>query len=450
MSMQKKWFWTALSLSMGVAAGCSAAANPFTDVPADHWAYDAVAQLADEGIIEGYGAKDFRGSRQITRYEMAQMVAKAQAKNPSGADKALVDKLTAEFRNELENLGVKTANLEKHADRVKWSGVFAQKAMKGNSDKHTWWEKELFLNVDAAVNEQWNVHAGIDTKWGSNEGWNSEQEFSDAYGASNVKVSSVLYQLYAKGPLFKGSTLTLGLFTPGLQEGVVGNARTKGMELDYQMGKNTLKAYVGNLHEKVSDLSSDWSDAFRRHGNRGDFEYVGTGAGGTETGFKNQRLRAWGVAVEHRFTNRTTVGLGYYNLHSPVAYGDSHLGIVALNLRQRLSRNWEIAGFYSRGNQHYQNKAYDIKFIYNGSPWGDKKMGGSLGYRYLGSDALIMSSVVNGSEKPGRKGWEASLWYHFTKNIQIQGYLFSGTAINKAYDNGAHRTAYFTNLLFSF
>ena len=156
------------------------------------------------------------------------------------------------------------------------------------------------------------------------------------------------------------------------------------------------------------------------------------------------------MAVEHRFTNRTTVGLGYYNLHSPVAYGDSHLGIVALNLRQRLSRNWEIAGFYSRGNQHYQNKAYDIKFIYNGSPWGDKKMGGSLGYRYLGSDALIMSSVVNGSEKPGRKGWEASLWYHFTKNIQIQGYLFSGTAINKAYDNGAHRTAYFTNLLFSF
>ena len=260
----------------------------------------------------------------------------------------------------------------------------------------------------------------------------------------------MLYQLYAKGPLFKGSTATIGLFTPGLQEGFVGNARTKGMELDYRIGKTTLKAYGGNLHEKVSDMSSAWSDAFRRHGDRGDFEYVGTGAGGTETGFRNQRLRAWGLSVEHQFTERTTAGLGYYNLHSPVAYGESHLGIVAANLRQHLTDNWELTGFYAHGNQHYQNKAYDVQFIYNGSPWGNKKFGGSLGYRYLGSDALIMSSVVHGSEKPGRKGWEASLWYHFTKSIQIQGYLFNGTAINKTYDKGAHRTAYFTSLLFSF
>lgn len=448
--MQKKCFLTVLALGMGLTATCSAAASPFADVPADHWAYDAVAQLAEDGILEGYGDKSFRGNRQITRYEMAQMVARARAKNSSGEDKVLVDKLTAEFRAELENLGVKVADLERNADRVKWSGVFAQKAMKGNSDEHTWWEKELFLNVDAAVNDSWNVHAGIDTKWGSNEGWNSETEFSDAYGASNVKVSSMLYQLYAKGPLFKGSTATIGLFTPGLQEGFVGNARTKGMELDYRIGKTTLKAYGGNLHEKVSDMSSAWSDAFRRHGDRGDFEYVGPGAGGTETGFRNQRLRAWGLSVEHQFTERTTAGLGYYNLHSPVAYGESHLGIVAANLRQRLTDNWELTGFYAHGNQHYQNKAYDVQFIYNGSPWGNKKFGGSLGYRYLGSDALIMSSVVHGSEKPGRKGWEASLWYHFTKNIQIQGYLFNGTAINKTYDKGAHRTAYFTSLLFSF
>ena len=448
--MQKKLFMTALAIGMGMTANCSAAANPFADVPAEHWAYDAVEQLAADGIIEGYGDKSFRGTRQITRYEMAQMVAKARTKNSSGMDKALVEKLTAEFSAELENLGVKVANLERNADRVKWSGVFAQKAMKGNSDEHTWWEKELFLNVDAAVNDSWNVHAGIDTKWGSNDGWNHEEEFSDAYGASNVKVSSILYQLYAKGPVFKGSTATIGLFTPGLQEGVVGNARTKGLEMDYQLGKTTVKAYGGNLHEKVSDLSSVWSDAFRRHGDRGDFEYVGTGAGGTETGFKSQTLRAWGMSVEHQFTERTTAGLGYYNLYSPVAYGDSHLGIVAVNLRQRLSDKWELTGFYSHGNQHYQNKAYDVKLIYNGSPWGNNKFGGSLGYRYLGSDALIMSSVVNGSEKPGRKGVEASLWYHFTKNIQIQGYLFNGTAINKTYDNNAHRTAYFTSLLFSF
>lgn len=449
--MKKKHFPIVLSIMMSAAATCSAAANPFSDVPAGHWAYDALAQLTADGVVEGYGDGTFRGDRQITRYEMAQMVAKAMAKESTGIDRSLINRLEAEFSEELSNLGVRVSNLEKHADRVKWSGVFAQKAMRGNHDENTWWEKELFLNVDAAVNDTWNVHAGIDTKWGTNkEGWNGESEFSDAYGASNVKVSNMIYQLYAKGPLFKGSTFTFGLFTPSLQEGFVGNARTKGFELDYQIGKTTLKAYNGNLHEKVSDLSSPWSDAFRRHGDRGDYEYVGTGEGGTESGFKDQRLQAWGVAVEHAFTDRTTAGVGYYNLYSPVAYGDSHLGIVAVNLRQRLSRNLELAGFYSHGNQHYQNKAYDIKLIYNGSPWGDKKFGGSIGYRYLGSDALIMTSVVNGSEKPGRKGLEASLWYHFTKNIQLQTYLFNGTALNREYDQGAHRTAYFANLLFSF
>ena len=101
--MQKKCFLTVLALGMGLTANCSAAASPFADVPADHWAYDAVAQLAEDGILEGYGDKSFRGNRQITRYEMAQMVARARAKNSSGEDKVLVDKLTAEFRAELEN-----------------------------------------------------------------------------------------------------------------------------------------------------------------------------------------------------------------------------------------------------------------------------------------------------------------------------------------------------------
>ena len=62
------------------SALASAAANPFSDVPADHWAYDAVAQLANDGVIEGYGDGTYRGQNEITRYEMAQMVAKAMAK----------------------------------------------------------------------------------------------------------------------------------------------------------------------------------------------------------------------------------------------------------------------------------------------------------------------------------------------------------------------------------
>lgn len=441
-----------LASSACFAASTQAAGNPFTDVPQDHWAYDAVSQLAQDGVIEGYGDATFHGNKAITRYEMAQMVAKAMAKTDvSAADKALIDKLSAEFSRELDNLGVRVSKLERNADRVKWSGIFAQKAMRGNTDKNTWWEKELFLNADASVNSDWKVHAGIDTKWGTNtDGFNGEKEFSDKYGSEDHEVSNMIYHLYAQGPLFKGSTATFGLFTPSLQDGVVGNARTKGGELDYRIGKTTVKAYAGKLHEKNADLSSSWSGFFRRGGGLGDFE-EGNPAEGSG-GFYDRNLNVVGGSLEQNFDGRTSAGIGYYALKNSYAYnkGDDTLGIFAVNARHTLAKNLELTGFYSHGNQHYQNKAYDAKLIYNGSPWGSRPWGMSLGYRYLGSDALIMTSIVNGSEKPGMKGLEGTLWFHFAPGIQLQNYFFNGTPINDTNNIYHHRTAYFSSLIFSF
>ena len=122
----KKTLVSALTtaLVVGAASTTFAAQNPFTDVPADHWAYDAVAQLAKDGVVTGYGDGTYKGDKQITRYEMAVMVARAMANsngaNVSGNDKALLDKLAAEFGDELNNLGVRVANLEKNADKVGW------------------------------------------------------------------------------------------------------------------------------------------------------------------------------------------------------------------------------------------------------------------------------------------------------------------------------------------
>ena len=83
------------ALVVGAASTTFAAANPFSDVSSDHWAYDAVTQLAADGVIEGYGDGTYRGQRNITRYEMAQMIAKAMAKGDVGAtDKALIDRPT--------------------------------------------------------------------------------------------------------------------------------------------------------------------------------------------------------------------------------------------------------------------------------------------------------------------------------------------------------------------
>ena len=111
----KKSLVLAMAMALGVTASAYAA-NPFSDVPAGHWAYDSINKLAAAGVIEGYGDATFGGDKLMTRYEMAQIVAKAMAK---GAD---VDKLAAEFADELDNLGVRVANLEKKADNVKITG----------------------------------------------------------------------------------------------------------------------------------------------------------------------------------------------------------------------------------------------------------------------------------------------------------------------------------------
>ena len=167
----KKTLVSALTtaLVVGAASTTFAAANPFSDVPADHWAYDAVSQLASDGVIEGYGDTTFRGNQNITRYEMAQMIAKAMAKSDvSAADKALIDKLAAEFSDELNNLGVRVSNLERNADKVKWTGearytYTSQRDEKadGSQDKDNADKLQLRLFPTAEVNNNWHVNARL-------------------------------------------------------------------------------------------------------------------------------------------------------------------------------------------------------------------------------------------------------------------------------------------------
>ena len=124
----KKSLVLAMAMALGVTASAYAA-NPFSDVPAGHWAYDSINKLAAAGVIEGYGDTTFGGDKLMTRYEMAQIVAKAMAKG------ANVDKLAAEFADELDNLGVRVAALEKKADNVKITGTIKASYASYDGDK---------------------------------------------------------------------------------------------------------------------------------------------------------------------------------------------------------------------------------------------------------------------------------------------------------------------------
>ena len=84
MSMKKM---LAVVAAVSLAAAPAFAANPFSDVPMNHWAYDAVEQLSAKGILEGYPNGTFKGNKSMTRYEIATMVARMMANGgASGAD----------------------------------------------------------------------------------------------------------------------------------------------------------------------------------------------------------------------------------------------------------------------------------------------------------------------------------------------------------------------------
>ena len=159
----------ALVATMAVGATCAFAANPFVDVPTDSWAYKSVVELADAGIIQGVDGSYFQGDRNITRYEAAEMTAKAMAHmdKASVEQRALINKLADEYADELNSLGVRVANLEKKVGNVKLTGDarIRFQHQNGNDDyrnDHSW-DYRFRVRANAQVNDRTTVTYGIST-----------------------------------------------------------------------------------------------------------------------------------------------------------------------------------------------------------------------------------------------------------------------------------------------
>lgn len=164
--MKKSKVLAALVATMAVGATCAFAANPFVDVPADSWAYKSVVSIANAGIIQGVDGTHFQGNRNITRYEAAEITAKAMAHahQANAQQRAVINKLAQEFAAELNNLGVRVSNLEENVGNVKLTGDARVRYIhiKDTQEKDSSYDAKVALNAEAAVNDNVTVNYGIE------------------------------------------------------------------------------------------------------------------------------------------------------------------------------------------------------------------------------------------------------------------------------------------------
>jgi Spy/CpxP family protein refolding chaperone len=164
----------AMAAAAALTCGVSAyAANPFSDVSPNDWAYQAVVSLSEQGVVEGYPDGTFKGQQNMTRYEMAQIIARMLAKEDqyNAEQRAMIDKLASEYADELNNLGVRVSALEKKVGNVRFNGdarMRYQQVYKtveasngvdyATTDKDDAWNGRIRIGVKGEVNDNTYVY----------------------------------------------------------------------------------------------------------------------------------------------------------------------------------------------------------------------------------------------------------------------------------------------------
>ncbi|WP_337611325.1 S-layer homology domain-containing protein [Mitsuokella jalaludinii] len=430
----KKTLVSALTtaLVVGAASTTFAAANPFSDVPADHWAYDAVSQLAADGVIEGYGDTTFRGNQNITRYEMAQMVAKAMAKSDvSAADKALIDKLAAEFSDELNNLGVRVANLERNADKVKWNGVFEytytstrhDAGTTANERKNNVDEYVFRLEPKAEVNKNWDVHARLDANGlmdtdGGNSDYNVKLKRAWAeghYDNFNVKLGKLpnaINLISTTDDPYSGAAVTFGNDLKVTLEGGRIDASQFG-----DMGRNI----KGQSDSKVFDSSDDTVS----------FQAINLGYAKNKfygnAGYEHMDGATLNYENKNKDYNDSILSAKPYTNDKDKEY---KANIWFANAGYRFDHNSFFKAEYAKNTtaDNYDD-AYSFEYDYKGAQQQNKGSWGMyLAYRKLGQYAAPWSTYGDGVDG-GQKGWEVGTGYTLFKNVQLFAKYFNGKDI---------------------
>ena len=240
-----------------------AATNPFMDVPMNHWAYDAIGQLAAHGILSGYPDGTYKGKQPTTRYEMASALARALAvvdmTKASKQDVEMMKKLVVEFRDELEALGVRVDDLDERVkvieERLGGWHIHGQLRL----DIRNWGDRpDGRPENDVRVTR---ARLNFERTFGEND-----EMFFHAQ-IDNLNYEDVWRHFYATMPFFGDTTLWVGRFdvwgelTPYYLGGdtsfahtggyvafddIIGDRQVEALGLEKTFGMGTVRAYLGH------------------------------------------------------------------------------------------------------------------------------------------------------------------------------------------------------------
>ena len=423
----------AMAAAAALAAGASAFAdNPFSDVYTSDWAYQAVSDLSDQGIVEGYPDGTFKGQTNITRYEMAQIVARLMAKEDqyNAEQRATIDKLAAEYADELDSLGVRVSNLEKKVGNISWSGDARMRFQDLGDFGDDVYKARVRLNVNAQVNDQVKVIGRFKTEANLKSGDDAQTTMDRLH---------VLWQPTDRFSFDMGRTdLFLG------QTGYLYDDRFEGVIAKYKAG--SWGAEIGYGREWKQ--STDASDLLGNGDTRETF-YV---QANTKVGDR-VRLNAFYQNFADGWGSYTTGTGESAQTHDRYVSGDEGVSLYGIGARVDLGGQFYIDGDFIQNTSDVTLKSKDgsaqstfdkpVMWV-AGLNYGkeDLKNPGTfwMGVHYvdaepgayIGASTLDITDSLNASVENGAKFWVAEINYALAKNISLDGYYyFSGE-----YDDG--------------
>ena len=328
----------ALVATMAVGATCAFAANPFVDVPSDSWAYKSVVELADAGIIQGVDGSYFQGNRNITRYEAAEMVAKAMAHmdKASVEQRALINKLADEYADELNNLGVRVSALENRVGNVKLTGDarIRYRYQDNSKENDNSWDYRVRVRANAQVNDRTKVTYGVSS---DNHNFSDNGKVTDEKNDIFTDVAKVDYN-------FGGNNWNLSVGRDSTY--ILGGPRSYGYnygdvfdraELKYQNDKFAATAGYGKF--KAGDIAGTANIAV--DSNKDYLDGVKTGYGELEGFFGGGRAAGSAVGVYYNDFN-TSGNDGRELGNNGFVYDDLWGAYASLNLgKWNLLANYE-------------------------------------------------------------------------------------------------------------